>query len=359
MFKRTDTGVYTITSPSGKIYVGGCGSKRGFKGRWSVHLADFRHGRHANAMLQAAYNKYGEASMVFTRVVMCNPEDVLDFEQMLMDELNPAYNIRIFADSNLGVPKTPEHKQRLREVYINNPELREVIAEHSRKAWKKPGREVRISKQKMAINTPDVAAKRLEGIAVYRASVKGLNNSKKFGKRTKEDWADPVKRGVRVANMLKTVQSEAHREAQSRTMKAILSAPEIRAKLSAGQKIAMNTPEAKQRQSELSKSRWQSDEFKESTSKKIKEALSTPEQRAKRSASMKARNSQPEVRKELSKNTTNIWSDPVKRAERVEAMRKAAQDPEVRAKRSAGIKAAIAAKRLAKLREPANEQGNS
>lgn len=54
-------GIYSIKSPSGKIYIGmTCDS---FENRWAGHLKELRSGRHKCRGLKRAYIKYGEESL--------------------------------------------------------------------------------------------------------------------------------------------------------------------------------------------------------------------------------------------------------------------------------------------------------
>lgn len=56
-------GIYSITSPSGKKYVGM--TKSSFDQRWKQHRKMLRAGKHPTPGLQSAYAKYGEAMLNF------------------------------------------------------------------------------------------------------------------------------------------------------------------------------------------------------------------------------------------------------------------------------------------------------
>lgn len=87
---NNDTGVYSITSPSGNQYIG---SAISFKRRWMEHRKELRGGRHHSAALQGAWNKYGEENMVFAKIALCPITDLLVTEQRFIDTLHPEYNI--------------------------------------------------------------------------------------------------------------------------------------------------------------------------------------------------------------------------------------------------------------------------
>lgn len=93
---NNDTGVYVITSPSGKRYIG---SAISFKKRWAEHLRLLRLNKHHSPSLQNAYNKYGEPALVFSRVALCLATELRLIEQRYIDKLSPEYNIAKLADA--------------------------------------------------------------------------------------------------------------------------------------------------------------------------------------------------------------------------------------------------------------------
>lgn len=114
---NTDTGVYTITSPSGKVYVGSAVS---FRRRWAQHINHLRAGKHHNRMLQRAHDKYGAYALVFAVVARCERHDLIRVEQEFIDRLNPAYNVCRVAGSSLGVklgPHSEEHRRKIGDAH--------------------------------------------------------------------------------------------------------------------------------------------------------------------------------------------------------------------------------------------------
>ena len=97
-------GIYTITSPSGKLYLG---SAVNFTDRWNLHLSNLRTNTHHNKPLQRAFDKYGEDGLVFKKLLICEKKDLLIYEQRAMDILRPEYNIAKIAGSLLGTKRTP------------------------------------------------------------------------------------------------------------------------------------------------------------------------------------------------------------------------------------------------------------
>lgn len=95
-----ETGIYTITSPSGEMYVG---SAVNFTQRWAVHKYELRKCIHHSVVLQRAWNKYGEASIVFAKIFFCAKEDLIKHEQAFIDQMNPKYNACKTAGSRIGI----------------------------------------------------------------------------------------------------------------------------------------------------------------------------------------------------------------------------------------------------------------
>lgn len=89
-----ESGIYAISSPSGKQYVG---SALDFNRRWGRHLLLLRNGTHPNFKLLKAFSRYGENGLVFSKLLICEPTMLLEYEQALIDHLRPKYNIALFA----------------------------------------------------------------------------------------------------------------------------------------------------------------------------------------------------------------------------------------------------------------------
>lgn len=133
-----NTGVYCIRNwVNGKRYVGS--ASRSIQRRLIQHYANLRSGRHKNAHLQAAWNKYGEKSFVRQILCRCSPEECIEKEQEYIDLYDPAnreygYNIAPTAGSVLGMEHREDTKQRLREL---TKEQYENLSEEDRARWGK------------------------------------------------------------------------------------------------------------------------------------------------------------------------------------------------------------------------------
>ncbi|MFM0432401.1 GIY-YIG nuclease family protein [Paraburkholderia aspalathi] len=111
---NTDTGIYSITSPSGSCYIG---SAISITKRWNVHRQELRRGTHHCRPLQFAANKYGLDSLVFERIVCCAVTELLLIEQREIDRRGAAgvnlYNIARVAGSQQGLRRTAESRERM------------------------------------------------------------------------------------------------------------------------------------------------------------------------------------------------------------------------------------------------------
>ena len=106
MASELTTGIYEIRNTTNdKRYVG---SAVNFAARWTKHLSQLRRGVHHSRRLQNAWNLHGEPAFEFRRLVVCGRAMLLTYEQAAMDAFSPEYNIRIKAESCLGVKRTPE-----------------------------------------------------------------------------------------------------------------------------------------------------------------------------------------------------------------------------------------------------------
>lgn len=107
------SGIYKITFKNGKVYVGQTNS---FPARWANHRKLLRDGTHTNAIMQNAWNKYGEASVSFD-VVHLASGDLTDLEQKYIDEAvadGTCCNISLVAGIRRGWNHSPEVKEAAR-----------------------------------------------------------------------------------------------------------------------------------------------------------------------------------------------------------------------------------------------------
>jgi len=106
---RKISGIYCI-SINGNLYIG---SAVNLYQRLHNHKFQLLKNKHVNTHLQRAFNKYNDA--YYNVFKLCDKKDLIIEEQLLIDNLKPEYNIRLKADSNLGIKFSDEHKKKLSE----------------------------------------------------------------------------------------------------------------------------------------------------------------------------------------------------------------------------------------------------
>ncbi len=106
------SGVYTITAPNSKQYIG---SSVNVRMRWNTHKYHLRHGQHANKHLQNSFDKYGEEAFKFEILLICETKDLIFFEQRVIDRFDPEFNTYKIAGSPRGYKHTPEAIEKIRK----------------------------------------------------------------------------------------------------------------------------------------------------------------------------------------------------------------------------------------------------
>lgn len=118
------SGIYEIVNTAnGKRYIG---SAVHFAKRRAAHVCDLRKNRHHSEHLQRAWNKYGPGAFAFRALLICAPENLLDYEQRAIDGFRPEYNICPKAGSPLGVKHSAETRAKMSAVQKD----REFTPEH-------------------------------------------------------------------------------------------------------------------------------------------------------------------------------------------------------------------------------------
>lgn len=182
---RTENcGIYEIVSPSGNRYVG---SAVDFARRRMRHKKDLRKGRHHNAPLQRAWDKYGEAAMVFRVIVVCAPEDILMYEQIAIDGLKPEYNVARTAGSRIGVRHTDATRAKMSVSQTGKKMSPESIAKTA----------AALRGRKGPPATPERKAKVAEAIRRWCAANPGARKSKRHTTDTKKKIAEGLRRAYK------------------------------------------------------------------------------------------------------------------------------------------------------------------
>lgn len=107
------TGIYQIQSKCKpeRIYIG---SSVNIHKRWIDHLSNLRLNKHSSRKLQNHYNKYGKNDLIFSVLIGCDKEDLLQTEQFFIDINKPFFNVCMTAGSFLGNKHSEKTKHKLR-----------------------------------------------------------------------------------------------------------------------------------------------------------------------------------------------------------------------------------------------------
>lgn len=124
------SGIYSITSPSGKFYIG---SAVDFNKRWAVHRSLLKKGSHHSRGLQRAATKYGLDKLTFCQVLICCQKDLIFYEQLLLDGLNPTYNSNPIAGSCLGAKFSQKTKDAMSAARVGVRQTAEHIQKRTAK----------------------------------------------------------------------------------------------------------------------------------------------------------------------------------------------------------------------------------
>jgi group I intron endonuclease len=118
---QNKSGIYMILNTvNNKKYIGS--TSRTLKQRKAEHVSDLRNNKHHSDHLQKSYNKYGEDSFEFIVIEYIEDKSkLIEREQLWIDYYHSTngkhgYNVRKIAESNLGIKRTEQYKQNMRDV---------------------------------------------------------------------------------------------------------------------------------------------------------------------------------------------------------------------------------------------------
>ena len=138
-----NSGVYQIFCiTSGHRYIG---SSQNLRRRLNKHQTELRRNQSGHPILQNAWNKYGEDSFDFSILLICSAENLLFYEQRVIDILRSEYNARRVVNSPRGRKLSEQTKLKLRQINLgkkHKPESCEKNRLASLAMWSSPeGRE--------------------------------------------------------------------------------------------------------------------------------------------------------------------------------------------------------------------------
>jgi len=122
--RKVGSGIYGIrNAENNKIYIGSAVS---LASRRRIHKHHLKKGDHHNKYLQAAYDKYGESTLVFSVIEIVSDKNMLlEREQYWIDRYESlnrekGYNLAPVAESMLGFNHTEETKKKLSEYFMGH-----------------------------------------------------------------------------------------------------------------------------------------------------------------------------------------------------------------------------------------------
>ena len=84
-----------------------------FSKRWKEHQRGLARGNHHSRFLQRDWSKRGAEAFEFRIALFCKPEDLLFYEQTLIDFYKPEYNTAPIAGSQLGFRHSAESRAKM------------------------------------------------------------------------------------------------------------------------------------------------------------------------------------------------------------------------------------------------------
>ena len=120
--------IYIVNRVNGCRYIG---SAVDVKQRFAIHTSLLNSGTHYNAHLQSAWNKYGKDAFEFIPLLICDKEMCCIYEQAVMDNYNPEYNICPRAANSLGYKHTKSARDKMSAALVGrrlSPKHRKTIS---------------------------------------------------------------------------------------------------------------------------------------------------------------------------------------------------------------------------------------
>ena len=119
------TGIYQITGPNNKAYIG---QSANVFTRWCQHRSDLRASRHTNQHLQNAWNKHGECQFMHSVLVVCEEKDLCLYEQICFDSTQfELYNMSPISGTTRGLKLTEEQAARRRTTFLGKKHSEESL----------------------------------------------------------------------------------------------------------------------------------------------------------------------------------------------------------------------------------------
>lgn len=215
------SGIYSIHNLiNNKQYIG---SSKNIVKRKNSHFSNLNNNCHHTSHLQSAFIKYGSNNFDFRVLLLCEPFELLRYEQFFIDYFQPEYNARRIATANIGISHSEESKKLMSESKIGH-----IVSDETRK---------KISASKKGVRMSETARRNIVNAVIGRKH------------------SDETKDKISKAHKGKTLSDE-HKQKLSASHKGITQSEETKKKRSVQQKGRTHSEETKNKLSEMAKERF-------------------------------------------------------------------------------------------------------
>ena len=129
------SGIYMITAPNGKRYIG---QSSEIRRRLNHHVSRLKCGAHRNRILQNISNKYGVDSLKFEVLIYCDKDKLGAYEILAEKVYRPELNIGACGDSPmLGKKFSAEHRAKISaSLMVKKPSAESISKANATKAMR-------------------------------------------------------------------------------------------------------------------------------------------------------------------------------------------------------------------------------
>jgi len=150
------TGVYQIKNlVNGKIYIG---SAKKMSARKAGHICLLSKQEHHNPLLQEEWNIYGRDNFEFTKLLYCDRDMALFYEQCVIDKFKPEYNLCPSAYSSYGLKTSDKAKMNMSRAHEGVP----LSVSHRKSLSEAYGHSILRQQALVKIHQDQIGAKRSE-----------------------------------------------------------------------------------------------------------------------------------------------------------------------------------------------------
>ncbi len=193
-----NSGIYKIANKvTGDFYIG---STKNFEKRFKEHVSSLKNKRHVNTILQKVHNKYGIEKLSFDIIDTVKDLNQLESrEQYYLDTLQPKYNIRVTANSNLGLKFSDEHKYKIglaNKGKTRSKEQKKTLSEalKGREVWNKGVKTGPLSlKTRQKLSKAHKNIPRGPMLEETKRKLSDINKGKKLSEETKKKISKSLK----------------------------------------------------------------------------------------------------------------------------------------------------------------------